>query len=66
VRRRRGRRLPWPAPPAARGGRGAGAGSAAQVAQLQAQVKHLECLLPDQAAVMSNVGYHFTIIPLSS
>jgi len=33
---------------------------------LQAQVKDLESLLPDQAAVMSNVGYHFTIIPLSS
>ena len=33
---------------------------AAQVAELAAQVKHLETLLPDQAAVMTKVGYHFT------
>src|SRR2546423_3571122 len=39
---------------------GAAPGPQAQVAQLQAQVKHLESLLPDQAAVMTKVGYHFT------
>ena len=32
----------------------------AQVATLQAQVKKLEGLVPDQAAVMMKVGYHFT------
>jgi hypothetical protein len=34
--------------------------AAALVAQLQAQVKHLEGVVPDQAAVMTMVGYHFT------
>src|SRR4051794_37124343 len=33
---------------------------AAQVAELQSQLKHLEGLVPDQAAVMTKVGYHFT------
>jgi hypothetical protein len=32
----------------------------AQINQLQEQVKHLESLVPDQAAVMTKVGYHFT------
>ena len=32
----------------------------AQVEQLQAEVKRLQGLLPDQAAVMSHVGYHFS------
>jgi hypothetical protein len=36
------------------------AGSEAQVVQLQAQLKRLEGLVPDQAAVMTEVGYHFT------
>jgi hypothetical protein len=31
-----------------------------QILQLQQQVKHLESLVPDQAAVMTKVGYHFT------
>jgi hypothetical protein len=43
---------------------GAGSGPAddsrAPLGQLQAQVKHLESLVPDQAAVMTKVGYHFT------
>ena len=30
-----------------------------QIAKLQQQVKNLEGLVPDQAAVMSHVGYHF-------
>src|SRR6476659_887645 len=34
--------------------------SASQLAELQAQLKHLEGLVPDQAAVMTKVGYHFT------
>ena len=34
--------------------------SSAQVAELTAQLKHLEGLVPDQAAVMTKVGYHFT------
>jgi hypothetical protein len=34
--------------------------SSAQVAELAAQVKHLEGLVPDQAAVMTKVGDHFT------
>src|SRR5689334_1184440 len=33
---------------------------ASQVADLQAQIKHLEGLVPDQAAVMTKVAYHFT------
>jgi hypothetical protein len=32
---------------------------AADVAKLQEQVKFLQSLVPDQAAVMSHVGYHF-------
>src|SRR5262249_14122123 len=32
----------------------------AQIEQLQAQIKRLEGLVPDQAAVMTKVGYHFT------
>ena len=31
-----------------------------QVEQLQQQIKKLEALIPDQAAVMTHVGYHFT------
>jgi hypothetical protein len=31
-----------------------------QIQQLQQQIKHLESLVPDQAAVMTKVGYHFT------
>ena len=34
--------------------------SAAEINQLREQVKHLEGLVPDQAAVMTKVGYHFT------
>jgi hypothetical protein len=48
------------AQPAATATAGAAADGQAQIAQLQAQVKHLETLLPDQAAVMTKVGYHFT------
>ena len=33
---------------------------AAELTQLREQVKHLESLVPDQAAVMTKVGYHFT------
>ncbi len=32
----------------------------AQIEQLRGQIKHLEELVPDQAAVMTKVGYHFT------
>src|SRR3954469_14813500 len=32
----------------------------AQIEQLRVQVKQLEGLVPDQAAVMTKVGYHFT------
>jgi hypothetical protein len=32
----------------------------AQIEQLQAEVKRLQGLLPDQAAVMSHVAYHFS------
>ena len=45
-----------PAPPAP----AASAGGSAQVEKLQAELKRLEGLLPDQAAVMSHVGYHFS------
>ena len=38
----------------------AAADSAAQINQLQEQVKHLESLVPDQSAVMMKVAYHFT------
>jgi hypothetical protein len=38
----------------------ASADSAAEVNQLREQVKHLESLVPDQAAVMTKVAYHFT------
>jgi hypothetical protein len=31
-----------------------------QLDQLREQIKHLEGLVPDQAAVMTKVGYHFT------
>src|SRR5258706_6287922 len=31
-----------------------------QIEQLQQQIKNLESLVPDQAAVMTKVGYHFT------
>ena len=31
-----------------------------QIEQLRGQIKHLEELVPDQAAVMTKVGYHFT------
>ena len=30
------------------------------IAQLREQIKHLETLVPDQAAVMTKVAYHFT------
>ena len=36
------------------------AGAANQIDQLREQMKHLEGLVPDQAAVMTKVGYHFT------
>ena len=32
----------------------------ADTAQLRDQIKHLESLVPDQAAVMTKVAYHFT------
>jgi hypothetical protein len=38
----------------------ASADSAAEIAQLREQVKQLETLVPDQAAVMTKVAYHFT------
>jgi hypothetical protein len=36
------------------------AGTEAQIAQLREQIKQLESLVPDQAAVMTKVAYHFT------
>jgi hypothetical protein len=36
------------------------AADTAQLEQLHQQIKHFEGLVPDQAAVMSKVGYHFT------
>src|SRR5690348_8985336 len=36
------------------------AGGTGPIDQLREQVKHLEGLVPDQAAVMTKVGYHFT------
>jgi hypothetical protein len=36
------------------------ADSTVDVAQLREQVKHLESIVPDQAAVMTKVGYHYT------
>jgi hypothetical protein len=46
------------APPAAAAP--AGGSAQVQVEKLQAEIKRLEGLLPDQAAVMSHVGYHFS------